>query len=153
MDDVMTDTRKAQGGASSPHDGDPTCLGEDWIRKTTESTPVLISMADEDKRWNFFSRGWLKFTGRPMEEEIGEGWFECVHPEETEEVRKCLDEAFDSHQNFEIQFRLRRADGDYKKLSAYGRPRRLKGGRFGGYICLCVNASPADDSRAANRAR
>jgi PAS domain S-box-containing protein len=103
------------------------------------TAPVLIWMSDADKLRTYFNQPWLEFTGRPLEAELGNGWAEGVHPED---FRTCLDtyvKAFDRRQNFRMEYRLRRYDGEYRWLSDIGVPRFNSDGAFIGYIGSCID--------------
>ena len=102
------------------------------------SAPVLIWIAGVDKLCYFFNAGWLKFTGRTLEQEYGNGWAEGVHPDDLE---RCLDiyiTAFDARQEFKMEYRLRRHDGMYQWLLDNGVPRYAEDGTFAGYIGSCM---------------
>ena len=104
-----------------------------------DSAPVLIWMSGLDKRCTFFNKPWLDFTGRRMEQELGDGWAEGVHPEDLEGCMKAYSECFDAHQPFVLQYRLKRHDGEYRWLSDSGVPRYDAQGNFAGYIGSCVD--------------
>jgi PAS domain S-box-containing protein len=107
------------------------------------TAPVLIWMSDADKLRTYFNQPWLEFTGRPLEAELGNGWAEGVHPED---FRTCLDtyvKAFDRRQNFRMEYRLRRYDGEYRWLSDIGVPRFNFDAAFIGYIGSLKRLSPA----------
>ena len=61
---------------------------EELFRAITDTIPALIWMAGTDKGCYFFNRSWLDFTERTMEQEIGNGWAEGVHPDD---LARCLD--------------------------------------------------------------
>jgi len=58
------------------------------FRLMADTSPSLIWMSGTDKLCTFINQRWLDFTGRTMEQELGDGWFSGVHPDD---VRKCLD--------------------------------------------------------------
>src|SRR6185437_191702 len=55
---------------------------EERFRLVANSTPVMIWTSGTDKRCNYVNHAWLKFTGRPFDIELGNGWTESVHPED-----------------------------------------------------------------------
>jgi len=99
-----------------------------------DTAPVMIWTTGTDGLCNYFSKPWLDFTGRTMEQEVGTGWIEGVHPDD---VRGCFDgflPAFHARKPFRMEYRLRRADGEYRWVDESGIPRYTPGGEFAGYI-------------------
>jgi PAS domain S-box-containing protein len=99
-----------------------------------DTAPVLIWMTGTDGLCNYFNKPWLDFTGRTMEQEVGTGWIEGVHPDD---VQGCFDgflPAFHARKPFRMEYRLRRADGEYRWLMESGIPRYTGAGEFVGYI-------------------
>jgi PAS domain S-box-containing protein len=107
---------------------------EGRFRLVANTAPVLIWMSGTDKLCNYFNQPWLEFTGRSVEAELGNGWAEGVHPED---LKACMDvytKAFDRRESFQMEYRLRRHDGEYRWLSAIGVPRFNPDHSFAGYI-------------------
>jgi PAS domain S-box-containing protein len=98
-------------------------------------------MAGTDKLCSFFNKPWLDFTGRSMEQELGNGWAEGVHPDDLERCLQVYTSAFDAQQSFVMQYRLRRNDGEYRWISDQGVPRYDEQRRFAGYIGSCVDVT------------
>jgi PAS domain S-box-containing protein len=114
---------------------------EERFRLVANTAPVMIWMSGPDKLCDYFNQPWLEFTGRSLEEELGNGWAEGVHPED---FATCLDtylRAFDRRQNFRMEYRLRRYDGEYRWVSDIGVPRFNPDGSFAGYIGSCIDIS------------
>src|ERR1700733_7106521 len=112
---------------------------EDRFRLVADTAPVLIWMSGPDKKCNFFNEGWLKFTGRSIDAELGDGWAEGVH---ADDLQRCLDtyaRAFDLREEFRMEYRLRRHDGEYRWVLDIGVPRFDQEPSFVGYIGSCVD--------------
>ncbi|WP_375500352.1 PAS domain S-box protein [uncultured Nostoc sp.] len=109
------------------------------FRQMADTTPIMVWMSGTDTLCNYFNKFWLDFTGRPLEQEMGNGWAEGVHPDD---FQRCLDtyiNAFDARQKFTMEYRLRRFDGKHCWLLDTGVPRFATTGEFLGYIGSCVD--------------
>lgn len=106
-----------------------------------DAAPVMIWMSGVDKLCTYFNQGWLSFTGRSMDQEIGSGWLANVHPEDSQRCMTEYSRAFDARKRFRLEYRLRRADGEYRWIVDYGIPRFELGGNFCGYIGSCIDIS------------
>jgi PAS domain S-box-containing protein len=124
---------------------------EERFRTMADSAPVLLWMADTDGLCSFFNQGWLAFTGRPLEREIGNGWAEGVHPEDFQDCMDVYMSAFVRRADFRMEYRLRRADGEYRWVLDQGRPRYTPAGAFAGYIGSCVDITDFKDAHDALR--
>ena len=112
---------------------------EQRFRLMADAAPVLIWSSRADRFCDYLSKGWLDFTGRTLEQEIGNGWTEGVHPDD---LKHCLDTyitAFDLRKDFSTEYRLRRFDGEYRWVFGRGTPRFLPNGEFCGYIGSCID--------------
>src|SRR5438094_2147829 len=114
---------------------------EERFRVVADSSPVLIWMSGLDKLCTFFNKVWLEFTGRTVEQEMGNGWAEGVHPDDFQSCLKTYVEAFDAREPFVMQYRLRRHDGEYRWISDTGVPRYDAQRNFAGYIGSCVDVT------------
>jgi PAS domain S-box-containing protein len=112
---------------------------EDRFRLVANSAPALIWMADKDKQCTFFNQGWLSFTGRSMEEELGAGWTSGVHPDDLKRCLALYSSSFDARVEFQMEYRLRRFDGEYRWVVDFGVPRFESDATFRGYIGSCVD--------------
>ena len=112
---------------------------EAHFRTMADNAPVLIWIASPDKLCSYFNKGWLKFTGRTMEQEIGSGWLENVHPDDSEDYMDTYVSSIDARQEFSMEYRLRRFDGEYRWLLVHGVPLYDEQDVFLGYIGSCID--------------
>ena len=84
---------------------------EDQLRTVVDTTPALIHTARPDGYLDYFNRGWLDFFGKPLEDVCGWRWTETVHPEDVAAIVRKWHAALASGEPFEIEARVRRADG------------------------------------------
>lgn len=123
----------------------------DFYRTLLSEFPALIWQAGTDSKCNYFNDTWLAFTGRSLEQEIGDGWTEGVHPDD---LKRCLDiylKSFDARQPFTIEYRLRHHSGAYRWIIDHGRPFADLNGEFAGYIGGCYDISERKMAEAALR--
>ena len=106
-----------------------------------DDAPVLIWRAGLDAKCNWFNRTWLAFTGRRMDEEYGDGWAQGVHGEDFDRCVATYRKAFEERQAFEMEYRLRRHDGQYRWILDAGRPFADESGAFAGYMGYCFDIS------------
>jgi PAS domain S-box-containing protein len=112
---------------------------EERFRLLANTAPVMIWAAGTDGQCSYFNKTWLDFTGRPLEAELGDGWAEGVHPDDVNSCLKTYTEAFKRRESFEMEYRLRRKDGEYRWILDNGVPRFDPDGTFVGYIGSCID--------------
>jgi PAS domain S-box-containing protein len=104
-----------------------------------DHAPVMIWMSGTDKLCTWFNKPWLAFVGRPMGQELGNGWSENAHPSDFDRCLHTYNTAFDARQPFTMEYRLKRHDGEYRWVLDNGIPVHNLSGEFTGYIGSCVD--------------
>ena len=122
---------------------------EKRFRELSDVAPALIWQADNYKNRFWFNKGWFDFTGRSFEAEQGDGWMQGIHPDDYQVFIKTYYEAFDRRDAFRIEYRLRRADGEYRWIDGQGVPQFNEVGDFEGYVGTCTDVTDVRNSKAA----
>jgi PAS domain S-box-containing protein len=104
-----------------------------------DTAPVMIWVSNPEKQCVWFNRPWLDFTGRELQQELGDGWLEGVHPEDADRCLKTYVSHFDARKDFRMDYRLRCHDGRYRWIDDTGIPRLAQDGSFLGYIGSCTD--------------
>ncbi len=112
---------------------------EERFRVMANTAPVLVWVSHQDGQMTFFNRPWLEFTGRTLDEEKGDGWLQRVHPDDIQRCREAYRAAFATRETFRLEFRLKRADGEYRWVLNTGVPRYRADGSFAGYVGSAVD--------------
>jgi two-component system sensor kinase FixL len=108
-------------------------------------------MSGPDTKCIFFNKRWLQFTGRKIEQELGDGWSVGVHPADLEECLRIYKSACDAREPFVMQYRLRDHSGRYRWLTDHGVPRYGPRGNFRGYVGACVDITDLLEKERALR--
>ncbi|HEX4154120.1 MAG TPA: PAS domain S-box protein [Acidobacteriaceae bacterium] len=130
MSEAVTITREEYEGL---------CTSEALFRQVADSAPVLIWLSGVDALCTWFNRPWIDFRGRTLEQEVGNGWAEGVHKEDFDRCLKIYLNNFEKRTPFQMEYRLQRADGEYRWILDHGVPRYADGGLFLGFIGSCVD--------------
>jgi PAS domain S-box-containing protein len=112
---------------------------EERFRLVANTVPVMIWMSAPDKLRTYVNEPWLAFTGRSREQELKSSWAEGVHPDDLKDCWKTYEASFDKREPFQMEYRLRRHDGEYRWVFDRGAPRFSPDGSFAGYIGCCTD--------------
>jgi PAS domain S-box-containing protein len=119
------------------------------FRNMADTAPAFIWMSNAAGQCVFVNKGWLDFSGRSFDQDLGRGWAENVHPEDRERCLTALDEAVAARGRYQAEYRMRRADGEYRWILDTGVPRFDSAGQFAGYIGSCLDVTEARRDREA----
>jgi PAS domain S-box-containing protein len=128
---------------------DPALTATEY-RLLVQHSPVMIWRSGLDAHCDYFNETWLAFTGRTLEQEMGDGWADGVHPDDFERCVAHYLDHFHRREAFEMEYRLRRHDGEYRWIFDRGVPFSDDTGAFAGFIGSCVDV---DDRRKAHEAQ
>ncbi len=106
----------------------------DWV-------PAMIWVTGHDGACIHVNSAWQEFTGRKLDECLGDGWLNAMHPEDAAAWPDQVGMAMRSGQPFNIECRLRRRDGRYRWLMKNGHPYSSANGRMLGYIGCCMDVT------------
>ncbi|MEI6915420.1 MAG: PAS domain S-box protein, partial [Armatimonadota bacterium] len=114
---------------------------ESRFRAMADSAPVMLWMTNAAGKCNYFSKAWLAFTGRQLAEEVGDGWVQGLDPDDLDRCSRTYRQAFDQRIPYEIEYRLRRVDGEIRWIWDNATPVWTAEGEFVGYIGSCIDIS------------
>lgn len=109
--------------------------------------PVMLWRARPDMSCEYVNRAWLEFSGYSASEALAEGWARALHPEDLARWLDTWLRAFDARSAFELEYRMRRHDGEYRWVLERGAPRYGDDGRFAGFVGVCLDIE--EEKRAA----
>src|SRR5213594_226324 len=121
---------------------------ENALRRAVDTTPAFIHTARPDGYLDYFNRGWLDFFGKSLEEVCGWKWTECVHPEDVATLVQKWHAALASGEPFEVESRVRRADGTYRAFLHRKVPLRDEHGNIAKWFGSSVDI---EDRKCAER--
>lgn len=123
------------------------------LQTVANASPALIWTTGTDQRADWFNGAWLAFTGRTLEQEIGDGWHAGVHPDDCTASLNTQEKAFAAREPFSLELRLRHHSGAYRWLLMQGRPRYDADGQFLGFIGSCLDLTELRQAEAVARER
>jgi len=136
---MKPENQKDTSGMTDIPDQEEICTEGDFYLKVLDDFPNPVWRSNISGKCDFFNRNWLEFTGRSMDQEIGDGWVEGVHPDDFERCLAIYLENFSNQLPFEMEYRLRYHDGTYRWILDCGNPFFSPEGTFKGFIGSCYD--------------
>jgi PAS domain S-box-containing protein len=122
---------------------------EKRFRLMADSAPMLIWLSGPDTLATDFNKAWLAFTGRALQQELGEGWIVSLHPDDVHRHLEAYADDFEKKQGFTSEYRMRRHDGQYRWMLDQSVPRFMDDGTFAGYVGYCLDVTDQKEATAA----
>src|SRR5262249_25241880 len=110
------------------------------FRVIANTAPVIIWMASADRKCTYLNQTWLDLTGQSSDAALGAGWASSLHPDDLGPLRDAFARALERRERFEVEYRLRRHDGEYRWILGTGVP-RYEDGSFVGYIGSAIDVT------------
>jgi PAS domain S-box-containing protein len=126
-------------------------VSEERFRYLANCAPVMLWMTGPDGLCRFANQGWLEFSGRTIDQEVGDGWAETLHPADREHYFNTWCAAFDARQPFKTEVRFKRCDGEYRWLENAAMPRFAPDGEFVGYVGSSIDITDRKQAQEIER--
>jgi PAS domain S-box-containing protein len=121
------------------------------FRNIADCSPVMMWTSRTDGGQDFSNRRWLEFTGKSLEESLGNGWAKSVHPDDLQRTFEEYHKSFAARGPLELEFRIRRHDGEFRWILSHGAPRYGANGEFMGYVGSAIDLTERREQEAALR--
>ena len=111
------------------------------FRDMADNVPVMVWVSDPTGACTYLSRSWYEFTGQTEQEALGFGWLDVIHPDDRERTREAFATSNLRRERVQLEYRLRRADGEYAWAIDIGAPRVDGNGEFHGHVGSVLDIS------------
>lgn len=95
---------------------------EERFRSLVTATAAIVWNASGAGIFDAEQPGWTRFTGQLFEAMKDQGWLEAVHPDDRARTASLWEKGISSGEMYEIEHRLRRADGEFRHMSVRAVP-------------------------------
>lgn len=107
--------------------------------KLLDDLPVIVWKCDSAGMCDFLNKKWREFTGRRIEQDLGEGWMDLIHPEDINDCARIFKESFPLKLPLEMEYRMLHKSGEYRWIIDIGKPYDDQEGNFCGYFGACFD--------------
>lgn len=121
---------------------------ETRFKRLTENMPVMIWTTNPQMKCDYLNKRWFEYTKRSVDECLGMGWIDSVHPEDMNECYFKFASAHKKQEAFELQYRLQNEWGAYRWMLVKGTPRFNLDGTFVGFVGSAIDIHEAVSHRS-----
>lgn len=155
--DGASPVRRAQHRLSALRDREGRAAGVVIVSREIEAiadrAPAMLWASDAAGRVVWLDEAWLAFRGRTLEQESGSGWLEGVHPDDRGRALEVTARALVAREPFELELRLRRADGEYRWILDRAVPQHGPDRSFLGHVGLGIDVTDRKRLEEASQRR
>ena len=126
-------------------------LSESRYRSLTLASASVVWISNVDGFFVGDSSTWEAYTGQTPQEYMGWGWLDAIHPEDRELTAAAWRRAIEGKEFYYADYRLRRYDGQYRRVTSRGVPVRNADGVMTEWIGACIDVE--EERRAADHLR
>lgn len=138
-------TKEAKQAPLSTFSGTSEYCWRDWA----DRVPIMLWIADAESGCHYFNLQWTEFTGLTEEQLSASGWSSNIHPEDKDSWEKIYLNALNLNSKFQREYRLKRADGEYRWIEEIAVPKLTAEGKFQGLIATATDISDRKNSEIA----
>jgi PAS domain S-box-containing protein len=132
---------RGRGAGARPLRPPALSESEERFRDIANAAPVMIWISDANAACTWFNKVVLDFTARPMEDHLGMGFLQFIHPADQDRVARSFLESHQSRTPVRIHFHARRHDGTWRVLDENAVARFARDGSFMGFIGSCADVT------------
>lgn len=120
----------------------------DWsVDQFANHIAALIWLSRPDGLCTYFNKNWLAFVGRAMDQELGNGWTDNIHPDDLDRCLAIYTESVEQQTSFRMKYRLKRFDGEYRWILDDGSVLYSDAGEFLGFVGTCLDITDEHDAK------
>lgn len=114
---------------------------EHLLQNITSAAPAALWMSDDEGQIIYANKTWTDWTGQPNDKVLGTGWLEALLPEDRDRASQKFLADLKAQLPYEVDFRIRRKNGETRWCVATGNPQYNHDGKFMGYIGACTDVT------------
>jgi PAS domain S-box-containing protein len=124
---------------------------EERFRIMADGLPLLVWVHDAEGRQQLVNQTFCEYFGVTREEMKEGRWQVLMHPDDAEAYASDFMACVRDHRNFNAQARVKRADGQWRWIESWGRPRMDSTGRYLGYVGTSADITDRKQAEEALR--